>query len=96
MQVVDKLASEKGNAMENVVRGIVAESRLSKMKAAEILGRRRRILTGAKRGRKKGYRTFSDTKLVGILDKIAVPSSTWSIRNDSTFKTPPGSISGNF
>ena len=35
-------------------------------------------------------------KLVDILDKIAVPSSSWSVRSDSTFKTIPGSISGNF
>ena len=35
-------------------------------------------------------------KLVDILDKIAVPSSSWSVRNDSTFKTILGSISGNF
>jgi hypothetical protein len=54
LQVVEKLASSKGAAMENIVRGIVAESYLSKMKAAEIIGRTRRIWKGAKRGRKKG------------------------------------------
>jgi hypothetical protein len=43
LQVVEKLASSKGAAMENVVRGIIAESKLSKMKAAGIIGRKRRI-----------------------------------------------------
>jgi hypothetical protein len=33
---------------------------------------------------------------VDILDKITAPSSSWSVRNDSTFKTIPGSIRGNF
>jgi hypothetical protein len=53
LQVVEKLASSKGAAMENIVRGIFAESYLSKMKAAEIIGRKRRILEGREAGPQK-------------------------------------------